>query len=235
MSGLLMRSVWTAGQDGFRDASSKQPHDLSWANGSHGLSRTLDRSILPSAPLAAPLSRTSRSADLSGGGRRCTEHPRAVVTLTGHHQLPGDTGNLVGECHGREFCRLALQQGQQPGRWMTTTLLRLLDHGGCSPGRKCRPEGNARGSGVFITSPVAPIAPTPGISASRRLSALARCQARSLISIAFNSTCNCTYSRPWTANSSRASAGTHSSCATRANSGSILSSPLASVTPNSAA
>jgi hypothetical protein len=28
MSGLLMRSVLTAGQDGFRDASSKQPHDL---------------------------------------------------------------------------------------------------------------------------------------------------------------------------------------------------------------
>jgi len=54
MSGLLVRSVWTAGQDGFRDASSKQPHDLSSANGSHGLSRTSDRSILPSTPLAAP-------------------------------------------------------------------------------------------------------------------------------------------------------------------------------------
>src|SRR5882757_11393968 len=54
MSGLLMRSVWTAGQDGFRDASSQQPHDLGSANGSHGLSRTPDRSILPSTPLAAP-------------------------------------------------------------------------------------------------------------------------------------------------------------------------------------
>jgi hypothetical protein len=51
MSGLLMRSHWTAGQDGFRDASSKQPRDLCSANGSHGLSRTSDRSILPSIVL----------------------------------------------------------------------------------------------------------------------------------------------------------------------------------------
>jgi hypothetical protein len=28
MSGLLMRSVWTTGQDGFRDASSKHASDL---------------------------------------------------------------------------------------------------------------------------------------------------------------------------------------------------------------
>jgi hypothetical protein len=43
--------LWTAGQDGFRDASSKQPRDLASANGSHGLSRTSDRSILPSVLL----------------------------------------------------------------------------------------------------------------------------------------------------------------------------------------
>jgi hypothetical protein len=41
------------GQDGFRDASAKQPVDLLKANGSRGLSRVLDRSIIPSA-LAAP-------------------------------------------------------------------------------------------------------------------------------------------------------------------------------------
>src|SRR5260370_14275547 len=64
MSGLLMRSLWTAGQDGFRDASSKQPHDLSSANGSHGLSRTLDRSILPSALLLQlPLRRLANFSD----------------------------------------------------------------------------------------------------------------------------------------------------------------------------
>src|SRR6202051_1858119 len=64
---------------------------------------------------------------------------------------------------------------------------------GVSPSQaaKCRPEENAPGSGVFITSAVAPIGPTPGICASRRLQALARCQAISLASIAFSLTCNC--------------------------------------------
>src|ERR1700719_1773113 len=42
---------------------------------------------------------------------------------------------------------------------------------------KCRPEANAPGSVVFITSVVAPIGPIAGIFARRRLSALARCQA----------------------------------------------------------
>src|SRR5260370_38518656 len=109
----------TAGQDGFRDASSNQPHDLASANGSHGLSRTLDRSILPSTPLAAParpVRRAYRSADLLGGERRCTKHPRGVVILSCRHKLPGDTGNLVGNIHVSEFWRLALQTGPQP-RW----------------------------------------------------------------------------------------------------------------------
>jgi hypothetical protein len=55
MSGLLVRSLWTAGQDGFRNTSSNQPRDLCSANGSHGFARILDRSILPSTPLAAPV------------------------------------------------------------------------------------------------------------------------------------------------------------------------------------
>src|SRR2546429_7378849 len=80
------------------------------ANGSHGLSRTSDRSILPSALLLQlRLSRcgeTRRPADLSSGECRCAKHPRAVVTLARRHQLPADAGNLVGECHGREFGRL---------------------------------------------------------------------------------------------------------------------------------
>src|SRR5207248_10399050 len=75
----------------------------------------------------------------------------------------------------------------------------------------------------------------PGICASRRLAALARCQAISLASIAFSSACTWAYSLPSIANSSRASAGKLSSCAIRANNGSILSRPLAAVTPNSAA
>src|SRR6267378_7805313 len=101
MSGLLMRSLWTAGQDGFRDASSKQPHDLSSANGFHGLSRTSDRSILPSALLLqlrlSRLANFCRPADPLSSGCGCAGHPRAIVTFAGRHQLPGDAGDLVGE------------------------------------------------------------------------------------------------------------------------------------------
>jgi hypothetical protein len=53
----------TAGQDGFRDASSKQPSDLSSANGFHGVSRTLDRSIPTISSLAAPASIGSASRE----------------------------------------------------------------------------------------------------------------------------------------------------------------------------
>jgi hypothetical protein len=53
MSGLLMRLV-TAGQDGFPRREFQTSQRPLQANGSHGVSRTLDRSILPSAPLAAP-------------------------------------------------------------------------------------------------------------------------------------------------------------------------------------
>src|SRR5258708_8848750 len=90
---------------------------------------------LPSTPLAAParpVRRAYRSADLLGGERRCTKHPRGVVILACRHQLPGDTGNLVGKRHGREFWRFALPQRHQPRRWMATALLGLLDHPGPS-------------------------------------------------------------------------------------------------------
>jgi len=51
MSGLLMRSPMTAGQDGFRDGSSKQGRGFWSAAGSHGVSHVSDRSITPSARL----------------------------------------------------------------------------------------------------------------------------------------------------------------------------------------
>jgi hypothetical protein len=54
MSGLLMRSHMNAGQDGFRDTSSKQFRDpIEGAMGVSGLSRVVDRSITPSAPYLA--------------------------------------------------------------------------------------------------------------------------------------------------------------------------------------
>ena len=49
MSGLLVRSHMNAGQDGFRDKSSKQSSDLMEAIGFLGVSRVVDRLITPSA------------------------------------------------------------------------------------------------------------------------------------------------------------------------------------------
>jgi len=82
---------------------------------------------------------------------------------------------------------------------------------------------------------VAPIGPMPGTWASRRLSALCRCQAISRASTAFNCRSRRAYSRPCRANNSRARAGSVSSAASRASSAAILSGPLAATTPNSAA
>src|SRR5882724_6950967 len=87
MSGLLMRLV-AAGQDGFPRREFQTLQRPLRANGSHGLSRTLDRSILPSTPLAAPAQsiRLTWPTDLlSGGSHRCLGHPRTVVTLACHH------------------------------------------------------------------------------------------------------------------------------------------------------
>src|SRR5216684_3215208 len=91
--------------------------------------------ILPSTPLAAPAQsvRRTRPTDLlSGGSHRYLGRLRAVVTLACRHQLPGDTGNLVSERHRREFRRLTLEQGEQPGRRTATAVPNLLDHGGRS-------------------------------------------------------------------------------------------------------
>src|SRR6266849_10270471 len=39
-----------------------------------------------------------------------------LITLPRHHHLPGDPGHLVGQGHGGELGRLALEQANQPGR-----------------------------------------------------------------------------------------------------------------------
>ena len=49
MSGLFVRSHMNAGQDGFRDKSSKQNGDLKRATGKCGMSLVGDRLITPSA------------------------------------------------------------------------------------------------------------------------------------------------------------------------------------------
>src|SRR5450756_1860099 len=79
----------------------------------------------PLAAPAQPVGELCRPADLLSG--ECRWHPRAVVTLARRHQLPGDAGDLVGERHRREFRRLALHQGDQPGRRMAATVPHLLD------------------------------------------------------------------------------------------------------------
>src|SRR6266436_10255873 len=105
----------------FRDASSKHSSDLYRPMGPTDYLASWIDLILPSTHLAAPAQsvRRTRPTDLlSGGSHRCLGHLRAVVTLACRHQLPGDAGNLVGERHRREFWRLALEQGEQPGRWI---------------------------------------------------------------------------------------------------------------------
>ena len=98
-----------------------------------------------------------------------------------------------------------------------------------------RPDLNAFGSGVFITSRDAPIGPTPGILVKARLSGLALCQARSLASMASYLAFICAYCSPSPANSSRIKAGWEGSSAIFCNKGSIAQSPWAATTPNSAA
>jgi len=61
-----------------------------------------------------------------------------IEGLAADHQLPGDAGHLVGQCHGSEFGRLALQQLDKPRRGMALCSLpgasfaasHLLDHRG---------------------------------------------------------------------------------------------------------
>ena len=122
MSGLLMRSVWTAGQDGFRDASSKQPRGLSLANGSHGVSRTSDRSILPSGLLLQLRlgrgRRTRRAADLLSGGRRYARHPRAIVLSPVAISLQAMRAFLLASATAASFggLRLSRSSSQRDGR-----------------------------------------------------------------------------------------------------------------------
>jgi hypothetical protein len=73
---------------------------------SHGMSRTSDRSILPSDFLAAPArpvgdptARLIRHAAMQGSARRRNFRPSSSASR--------DADNLVDECHGRKFCRRA--------------------------------------------------------------------------------------------------------------------------------
>src|SRR5271169_513075 len=113
MSGLLMLSYMTAGQDGFRGASSNQSERSRYAAGLPGMSRVLDRSIAPSSPyLASCEPKVGRPSP----GRSLGSAPgaRTIIALPAGHQLPGDAGDLVGERHRDQLRRLAVQQVLQP-------------------------------------------------------------------------------------------------------------------------
>src|SRR6202171_4401150 len=81
----------------FRDTSSKHASDLYRPMGpTDCLAPRIDRSyhLSPFAAPAQPVGELSRPADLLGGARRCSRHPRAVVTLARRQQLSGDAGSL---------------------------------------------------------------------------------------------------------------------------------------------
>src|SRR6266581_6310964 len=166
MSGLLRQSHMTAGQDGVRDASSKQCSGFERATGSHGVSRVLgsiDHAIcsfsskLPASPQGGHAlwvkmlylghcrwrSYAARQGVRFGGGARseavskrsAAPRPRsggvvAVIVTAADHQLPGYACCLVGERDRRELGRFALEQRDQPGRWVSASLANLLDQSG---------------------------------------------------------------------------------------------------------
>lgn len=127
MCGLCVRSHMTAGQDGFRNVSSKHVNDLVEDHrDNRSVSRLVDRShhllfsckFTASAEHGSTLFRLPVMAHLLCG--LCLSLCKAV-RLTAHHQLPGDTGDLVGQRHCDQLWLLALQQANKPGRRMLTS------------------------------------------------------------------------------------------------------------------
>lgn len=95
MSGLLLRSHVTAGQNGLRDEGSKQPGDLMKAIDSNGLSLVVDRSITPSA------ARLASYGLISARSHRCCSpcrlnFRRLVRSAVGHEPLELLAGILGG-------------------------------------------------------------------------------------------------------------------------------------------
>src|SRR5882757_7484945 len=109
MSGLLMRSVdrWPRWLPRREFQTTTRPDFGQWVPRIVSHLGSIDPTICcPLAAPARPVRRTRRPADLSSGECGYTRHPRAVVTFTCHHQLPGDAGNLVGERYSGKLRRL---------------------------------------------------------------------------------------------------------------------------------
>jgi hypothetical protein len=124
MSGLLVRSPLTAGRDGFRDASSEHGSGIGIPLGTTDcLAFWIDRShhlrVLEQAAASA-----DRELRFPAGPRLCRFGDRGgdavggIVMLAADHQLPGDAGHFIGQRHGGELGRFALQQFDKPRRGM---------------------------------------------------------------------------------------------------------------------
>src|SRR5262245_45151431 len=101
---------------------------------------------------------------------------------------------------------------------------------------RLRPDENIFQSPTSATSAVATIGPTPGISSSRQLSSLERCQAWIRFSMATISDLIAAYWRARTARLNRAAAGMRSSCSSAMISSSfaVPLRPFAEIMPSSA-
>src|SRR6516225_1743609 len=186
---------------------------------------------------------------------------RLLEALAAHHHGPGHACDFVSKRNGSDLDRPTVHQASEPGP-LRAVLARISDdsHGKCRlpcfeilpslslPPVECclgtkpihaarlRPEVNSFQSPTSATSAVATIGPTPGISSSRRLSSLERCQAWMRFSMATISALTTAYWRARTSRLNRAAAGMRSSCSSLM----ILSSsavplrPLAEIMPSSA-
>ena len=135
-SGLSVRSHMNAGQDGFRDKGSKQQCDQiegHWVCRSVPRRGSIDHTICflsckfwhrLSTVAVQLLPVSGQSLDRAGRGRGF----RAVRFACQHH-LPGNARGLVGQRHGGQLRRLALEKCGKPGRRLTAAHS-MLDHRG---------------------------------------------------------------------------------------------------------
>jgi hypothetical protein len=141
---------------------------------------------------------------------RLVRHPRIPTSS----QDPPATRYSARRCSIRGDCIDAGGEGIAPALpaagFITYSVTgRMILRRQADPGSELAPDLNSFGSGVFIVSWTAPIGPTPGILARRRLHSSARCQAMSLASISSICVCSCVCSFAWMAALEPRQAGSH--------------------------
>ena len=278
MSGLLVRPHMTAGQDGFRDASSKQGCDVEhhWVPRSVSRLGSIDHTICSVSSKLRPqreqrwLAITPNSlcrAVTAASGTRCARDcKRSPLTIS----FQAMRAVLLASATAASLGGLRLSSSISQGEACPLARAGLLDHGGGADHQSAaqglvagagdhaeprlagggvilrasgrsrrqsrRPERKAADRAPSSTSREAPIGPTPGISARRRLSSSFCVPGHQLgldlrkLRLELRRT-----PRHVRRTAPCASSGSAAVAAMRASSGSILSSPLAAISPNSAA